>query len=145
MTHKPIEFVNVGLSFPHKTCFENFNTTVAYGSRIGIIGQNGSGKSTLLKMLQRLTETTDGYIKVPKDVRIGYVPQVIEDYETLSGGQRLNEALTRALVADPTVLLLDEPTNHLDHKNRQSLMRMLRASRNVDDCFPRHGITAPLR
>ena len=100
MPPKSIEFVNVSLSFPHKTCFENFNTTVVYGSRIGIIGQNVSGKSTLLKMLQRLTEPTDGCIKILQDVRIGYVPQVIEDYETLSGGQLLNEALTRALVVD---------------------------------------------
>ncbi|RZI46285.1 ABC-F family ATP-binding cassette domain-containing protein [Candidatus Finniella inopinata] len=127
MTHKLIEFVNVGLSFPHKTCFENFNTTIVYGSRIGIIGQNGSGKSTLLKMLQRFTEPTDGHIKVPDDVRTGYVAQVIEDYESLSGGQRLNAALTQALAIDPTLLLLDEPTNHLDRKNRQSLMRMLRS------------------
>jgi len=44
----------------------------------------------------------------------------------LSGGQRLNEALTQALSSTPNVLLLDEPTNHLDSHNRRSLMRMLK-------------------
>jgi ATPase subunit of ABC transporter with duplicated ATPase domains len=47
------------------------------------------------------------------------------DHTDLSGGQRLNKAVTEALSLDPNVLLLDEPTNHLDSRNKKSLMRML--------------------
>jgi ATPase subunit of ABC transporter with duplicated ATPase domains len=125
MILKPIQIQNLCLSFPHKTCFEDFTTQIYYGSRIAIIGRNGSGKSTLLKILQGMYEPTNGDIKIPEDAVIGYVPQVIEDYDTLSGGQRLNQAITAALARDPNVLLLDEPTNHLDLSNRKSLMRML--------------------
>jgi ATPase subunit of ABC transporter with duplicated ATPase domains len=124
--HKPIQLNNVGLSFLHKTCFENVNLQIQYGSKIAIIGRNGSGKSTLLKMLQGIVPPTSGVIKIPEDVVFGYVPQVVEQFESLSGGQRLNEALTGALSVDPAILLLDEPTNHLDLSNRKSLMRMLR-------------------
>lgn len=46
---------------------------------------------------------------------IGYVPQIIEAFDSFSGGQRFNKALTQALALDPAVLMLDEPTNHLDH------------------------------
>ncbi|MGX6960347.1 MAG: ATP-binding cassette domain-containing protein [Rickettsia endosymbiont of Pentastiridius leporinus] len=46
--HKPIEIKELELSFSHKTCFEDFTTTINYGIRIAIIGRNGSGKSTLL-------------------------------------------------------------------------------------------------
>jgi len=60
-----------------------------------------------------------------EDVVVGYVPQVIVDHTDLSGGQRLNKAVTEALSLDPNLLLLDEPNNHLDHRNRKSLMRML--------------------
>ena len=125
--HKPIQLKNVGLSFLHKTCFENLNVQIQYGSKIAIIGRNGSGKSTLLKILQGIFPPTSGVIKIPEDVVFGYVPQVVEQFEHLSGGQRLNEALTEALSVNPTVLLLDEPTNHLDLSNRKSLMRMLRS------------------
>ncbi|HUX78872.1 MAG TPA: ABC-F family ATP-binding cassette domain-containing protein [Alphaproteobacteria bacterium] len=125
MSHKPISFHNTGLSFPQKVCFEGLTTQIQYGNRIAIMGQNGCGKSTLLKMLQGLVEPNEGDIHVPYDVVFGYVPQVIEEFESLSGGQRLNEALTQALVLDPNVLLLDEPTNHLDLRNRRSLMRLL--------------------
>ena len=116
MIHKPIQIQNLSLSFPHKTCFESFTTQINYGARIAIIGRNGSGKSTLLKMLQNTLV----------DVTYGYVPQVIEEFDNLSGGQRFNRALTDALSAGPSILLLDEPTNHLDCSNRKSLMRMLR-------------------
>lgn len=125
--HKPIQFKNLGLSFPHKTCFADFNAQILYGSRIALIGRNGCGKSSLLKILQSMVEPSYGEVHVADDVCIGYVPQLIETSNTLSGGGRLNEALTQALSFSPNVLLLDEPTNHLDLSNRKSLIRMLRA------------------
>ncbi len=116
MMHKPIQIKDYDLSFPHKTCFENFSCKIPYGSRIAIIGRNGSGKSSLLKMIASLCG---------EDVVVDYVPQVIIDHTDLSSGQRLNKAVTEALSLDPNVLLLDESTNHLDTRNRKSLMRML--------------------
>ncbi|MDF3047203.1 MAG: hypothetical protein K0R73_321 [Candidatus Midichloriaceae bacterium] len=125
MIHKPIQIKGLSLSFPHKTCFENFNCEIAYGSRIAIIGKNGSGKSTLLKIIAGLVEPSWGAIMRSQDVTIGYVPQVVEDHSSLSGGERLNNAMTEALSLNPNILLLDEPTNHLDLHNRKGLIRML--------------------
>jgi len=125
MHHKPIQFKDLSLIYPHKTCFQDFNGEIHFGERIALIGRNGSGKSTLLKMLGGLSPPPSGKIKMPQDVCFGYLPQVIEAYSDFSGGQRLNQALTTILSEDPNVLLLDEPTNHLDRRNRRSLMRML--------------------
>ena len=127
MTHKPIQFKNICFALPHKLCFEHLNETIFYGHRIAVIGQNGSGKSTLLRMLQGLIEPTDGELVLPHDIKVGYVPQLINEFETKSGGQRFNEKLTQALACSPNLLLLDEPTNHLDRKNRNALIRMLRS------------------
>jgi ATPase subunit of ABC transporter with duplicated ATPase domains len=127
MTHKPIQFKNVCFALPHKFCFEQLNETISYGHRIAVIGQNGSGKSTLLRMLQGLIEPTDGELVTPNDLIVGYVPQLIEEFEVLSGGQRFNQKLTQTLACHPNILLLDEPTNHLDRKNRNSLIRMLQS------------------
>lgn len=125
MSHKPITCHNVGLSFPQKVCFEGLTTQIHYGSRIALMGQNGSGKTTLLKMLQGLVEPSQGEIFAPEGIVFGYVPQIVEEFDSLSGGQRFHKALTHALRLNPDVLLLDEPTNHLDVRNRYSLMRML--------------------
>ncbi|MBA2657485.1 MAG: ABC-F family ATP-binding cassette domain-containing protein [Tatlockia sp.] len=131
MTHKPIQFKSIRFSLPHKLCFEQINETISYGQRIAIIGQNGCGKSTLLQMMLGQIAPTDGELILPQDLVIGYVPQLIEQFNSLSGGQRFNKKLSEALAALPNILLLDEPTNHLDGKNRNSLMRMLRSFRGT--------------
>ncbi|MDW9178605.1 ATP-binding cassette domain-containing protein [Legionella pneumophila] len=125
MQHKPIQFKNLSLNFTHRTCFQDFSGEIHFGDRIALIGRNGSGKSTLLKMLCG-DYLSSGEVNIPQDVRFGYLPQLIEDYPDLSGGQRLNQVLTNILSEGPNVLLLDEPTNHLDGRNRRSLIRMLR-------------------
>ena len=96
--HKPIMINNVSLSFPDRDCFHHFTAEIRHGDRVAVIGRNGCGKSTLLKMLRGVFEPSDGRIWVPIDAVFGYVPQVIEEFDGLSGGERLNEALTRALV-----------------------------------------------
>lgn len=118
MSHKPINIKNLELLLPHKTCFEDFSCQIPYGARIAIIGRNGSGKSTLLKMI--------GEIAQRQSIIYGYVPQVIDTHNNLSGGERLNVSIAEALSIDPDALLLDEPTNHLDTHNRGSLMHMLK-------------------
>ena len=42
----------------------NIDFEVNAGDRIGIIGKNGAGKSTLLKLLSKITEPTEGKIKI---------------------------------------------------------------------------------
>lgn len=123
--HKPIQIKNLSLSFSHKVCFENFSAQIHYGARIAIIGANGSGKSTLLKLFMSTVTHASGDLIVSSDAVLAYVPQIVEGFDTLSGAERFNKALTQALSSNPNVLLLDEPTNHLDRRNRQSLLRLL--------------------
>jgi ATPase subunit of ABC transporter with duplicated ATPase domains len=103
MMHKPIQFQNLSLSFPHKTCFADFSGQITYGSRIAMIGRNGSGKSTLLKWFAGLIDPSDGEIKYPTECRVGYVPQLIDAFDSFSGAQRFNKALTEALSLCPDI------------------------------------------
>lgn len=125
MSHKPIFLQNISFSLFHKTCFEQFSATIHPGAKIGIIGPNGGGKSTLLKIIQGLVEPTAGRVVVSPETVFGFVPQLPEKLEGLSGGQRFNAALSQALAQNLDALCLDEPTNHLDGRNRRALMRML--------------------
>ncbi|AZL15277.1 ABC-F family ATP-binding cassette domain-containing protein [Rickettsiales endosymbiont of Stachyamoeba lipophora] len=126
MLHRPIIIKNLSLFLAHKACFIDFNAQIQYGDRIAIIGHNGSGKSSLLKIINGEIEPSEGEIHIPKNAIIGYIPQIIDDFSQLSGGQRFNQSLTQALSLDPNILLPDEPTNHLDLKNRRSFIRSLR-------------------
>jgi ATPase subunit of ABC transporter with duplicated ATPase domains len=130
MQHQPIVLSQLELSFPHQICFTDFNTQINFGDRIAIIGRNGSGKSSLLKIIKEEISPTQGKIKVPGDVVVGYVPQLmlesqVQKCEHLSGGEQFNKMLTMALSSSPNLLLLDEPTNHLDVSNRRNLFRLL--------------------
>ncbi len=118
---------NISLYFKDKTCFEGFSTVIQPRSKILIIGANGSGKSTLLNIIQGKQVPTAGKVTYSGSITFGYVPQTVTDYDTLSGGQRFNKALSQALSKHPDVLILDEPTNHLDAKNKKSLMKMIRS------------------
>lgn len=43
---------------------KDINFDIEAGDRVGIIGRNGAGKSTLLKILSRITEPSQGSIKI---------------------------------------------------------------------------------
>ncbi len=57
----------------------------------------------------------------------GYELQVGERGQNLSGGQRQNVALARALLLDPPILLLDEPTSSMDNPGEERLKERLSA------------------
>jgi lipopolysaccharide transport system ATP-binding protein len=43
---------------------KDVNLDIQKGDTVGIIGSNGAGKSTLLKILSRITDPTEGFVKV---------------------------------------------------------------------------------
>ncbi len=120
-----IQLIDISLYFSEKLCFEEFNYQIHTGERIALIGDNGTGKSSMLKIIKKLIPPNDGLVMYADNLTVGYVPQLINHADSISGAERFNQALTQALIQNPQVLLLDEPTNHLDQKNRRSLMRLL--------------------
>ncbi|MBP4043590.1 ABC-F family ATP-binding cassette domain-containing protein [Chromobacterium violaceum] len=121
-----IQLQGVSFGFSHKTCFSDFHASVDWGQRIAIVGANGSGKSSLLQILNGSLLPHSGQTSRLDGLRTGFLPQILQATDGLSGGQAVNQAISYVLADHPELLLLDEPTNHLDSDNRRSLGRMLR-------------------
>jgi putative ABC transport system ATP-binding protein len=52
---------------------------------------------------------------------------LLQDVESLSGGEKQRLALARAILMDPMAFLLDEPTSALDEETANTVMRRLTA------------------
>jgi len=65
----------VTVSFGGYNLFDNISFLINAKDRIGLAGKNGAGKSTMLKLLAGEQNPTKGEIAVPRDCRIGYLPQ----------------------------------------------------------------------
>lgn len=117
----------LGLAYSHLPCFSNFNARLFAGQRVAIVGDNGSGKSSLLRLLSGALSPSEGRIEHAPGLRIGHLPQLLDEPAALSGGERVMHALTELLHEQPELLLLDEPSNHLDATRRRTLLRQLQA------------------
>lgn len=86
-----ISIENVTVAYGGYVLLDNINFHVSDSDKIGLVGKNGAGKSTILKMICGLQNPTSGRIDRPKDITIGYLPQIMEHHKGLSV---LDEALT---------------------------------------------------
>ena len=59
--------------------------------KIGLVGKNGAGKSTILKLICGIQSPTSGKVAVRNDVKIGYLPQIMEHCK---GRSVIDEAMT---------------------------------------------------
>lgn len=55
--------------------FDNVSFLINPKDRIGLAGKNGAGKSTMLKLLAGIQNPTKGEVSIPRECKIGYLPQ----------------------------------------------------------------------
>ena len=73
------------------TLLDNLNFHISERDKIGLVGKNGSGKTTIMKLINGLQSPTSGSVDKPADLRIGYLPQIMEHHH---GRTVMEETLT---------------------------------------------------
>ena len=73
------------------TLLNDISFHISEADKIGLVGKNGAGKSTILKLICGLQSPTRGQIAVPRDLKIGYLPQIMEHHR---GRSVIDEAMT---------------------------------------------------
>lgn len=77
-----------------------------------------------------------GTFQQPSEEDYALTDQVLEEmgmselafrpYTNISGGERQQAVIARAIVQQPELILFDEPTNHLDYGNQLNMIQMIR-------------------
>ena len=73
------------------TLLNDISFHISEADKVGLVGKNGAGKSTILKLICGLQSPTRGQIAVPRDLKIGYLPQIMEHHR---GRSVIDEAMT---------------------------------------------------
>lgn len=66
------------MEFGARPLFAGASFVVNGKDRIALVGKNGAGKSTMLKILAGQQQPTAGNVSIQKEVKIGYLPQVMQ-------------------------------------------------------------------
>ena len=86
-----ISINNLTVAYGGFTLLNEINFHISESDKIGLVGKNGAGKSTILKLICGHQSPTSGKVAVPNDVKIGYLPQIMEHHR---GRSVIDEAMT---------------------------------------------------
>ena len=86
-----ISINNLTVTYGGFTLLNEINFHISESDKIGLVGKNGAGKSTILKLICGLQSPTNGKVAVPGDVKIGYLPQIMEHHK---GRSVIDETMT---------------------------------------------------
>ena len=86
-----ISIDDVTVAYGGFVLLDKINFHISESDKIGLVGKNGAGKSTILKLICGLQSPTSGHIDKPNDIKIGYLPQIMEHHR---GRTVMEEAMT---------------------------------------------------
>ena len=104
-----ISIENLSVEFSVKPLFTDVSYVINHHDRIALVGKNGAGKSTMLKIIAGLQQPTRGRVSKPKELTIGYLPQVMVLSDTLTVRQETEKAFSDTITLE----------QHLDSLNQQ--------------------------
>ena len=87
-----ISIENLSVEFGVKPLFTDVSYVINRHERIALVGKNGAGKSTMLKIIAGLQQPTRGRVNKPKDLTIGYLPQVMVLTDSMTVRQETEKA-----------------------------------------------------
>ena len=113
-----IEVQNLCVRYGNKEVLRNVNLSLSKNEIVTIVGPNGSGKTTLFKSIIGSTPISSGKVLIRPNLKIGYVPQVlnidrslpltVERFLSLENRRQKREALSTQQVLDSNDLLFKQ-------------------------------------
>ncbi len=85
-----LHLTDISKSFGSQVILDGASLHIKPGMRVGLVGANGAGKTTMLRLIAGEMSLDGGEISARKDLRIGFLPQEIEE---IAGHPVMDEVL----------------------------------------------------
>ena len=95
-----VSIEQLSVEFGVKPLFTDVNFVINRHDRIALVGKNGAGKSTMLKIIAGLQSPSHGRVSKPKELTIGYLPQVMILSDTMTVRQETEKAFASTIALE---------------------------------------------
>ena len=95
-----VSIEQLSVEFGVKPLFTDVNFVINRHDRIALVGKNGAGKSTMLKIIAGLQSPSRGRVSKPKELTIGYLPQVMILSDTMTVRQETEKAFASTIALE---------------------------------------------
>ncbi|WP_456272097.1 ribosomal protection-like ABC-F family protein [Bacillus sp. AK031] len=117
--------------------FENLSFEVHEGDRVGFVGRNGSGKTTVFKLIAGVEQPDTGEIHFKKGAQIGYLSQIPQYEDAMSGEDVLKSAFSELIDMERRLKELEAKMG--TEEDADKLQRMLEEYGPLQDKFTLGG------
>ena len=128
-----ISIEKLSVEFGVKPLFTDVSYVINRHDRIALVGKNGAGKSTMLKIIAGLQQPSTGRVSKPKELSIGYLPQVMVLSDTLTVRQETEKAFADTITLEQHLESLNQQLSERADYESQDYQELIEEMTNLNE------------
>jgi len=115
-----ISIDNLTVEYSGETLFKDISFVINQNDKIALMGKNGAGKSTIMKIIAGIQNPTKGFVQVPKDAVVAYLPQHLLTEDNCSVFEETSKAFSNIFkMRDEMSRLNKELEERTDYESKE--------------------------
>jgi len=128
-----VSIEQLSVEFGVKPLFTDVNFVINRHDRIALVGKNGAGKSTMLKIIAGLQSPSHGRVSKPKELTIGYLPQVMILSDTMTVRQETEKAFASTIALEQRLAEMNSVLQSRTDYESQSYADLIEAMTELNE------------
>ncbi len=115
-----ISLNQISVRFGNEILLNEISFIVNPKERVGLAGKNGAGKTTILRLFMGLMPPSGGNVVVPKDIRLGYLPQHMDFSDSRNVLEETESAFEEVIQVEKDInRITSELANRTDYESNE--------------------------